>query len=1397
LTDWLCQAAILLRRYGTSSDTTAHPLEALPKLSDSPLSRGPSDIQAACRYLKANAADLEIVPVASDTNALKIALPFLVANTTDNCRWSVLSCYPDTLARDLPNSPVLSILPPLPVEGAGMMAFTAENDTSIRLFAFRRRLDDAPPGSAAGATLSGDGADIVTPLQLHWLTSEELAPGLHRYRGDPAIGVGFDNAQPINRARFAAELYDVLHAIQSQDAGVGNEWVMVMAHLAHEPIAGGVSEAGACKWYLISEPVPSDHLGVSAWVRDGRGGLRSVSVPGGEYAKLWRLGCAVSDALHMALDLPSEALAAEEDKDALAHPHQIEDYVLQQQLGKLRGTWIADAQVQDEGDDGLPRTIRRALDILRRFDAALDPAQQVRLVLHTEAETRSMAMRLQRKGPSDLRDRLHLLPARVLQRLPLSVLELLPLPLNPVYASLRIDLALLLSLAESLEDDIGAKAQQGIVVTGPAEALHMAVALSAAGAALRGLVASAWGVARYRRSTAWSDRLPIPVGWNPPDARRQDPQRDYDMMRKGLRDDDWAGLQEATPWQWMLALLGILDGMAPQVLVAAGDNPLRDVYEHLRRWKAAPPEDVAVRHWTWPYDDMPAYDAEARRLLLKALSRAMPHLDDQLGLVVRHVDAPVFRRHRDDSGFTDADSQQWTLTKLQFTGIGSADSVARVQRGSRRLATWTEVRKRADEELLSVHTLDDKLGRWWYGQQERAHGLTSPVGKPDAIRLETRDSQGLGSITGSSAPIAGVPIAQPSAQNDVSGDSSEPISDRDFRQDRFAPSGALNGLIDSIRSEVRESQHASWRDRGKLKSPSHMRVALMQWCVDESYSHPLAEVGLLGMGMPSRASAVMRQALVEGSAMARADVAAVRGKEYTWRSADSESVLSWPEHRRRTLLKRALEACKQLEVDLLVLPEVSVRRDTVSWLEGELQRQYPGLAVLAGTYRHFGLPVNGNGGASGDVRHLTAPLTLLWRPDEELSKSLFSESAEPIPTLRFWRGKKYRAVAANELFYPDWNPLQPLFRIDPLLDQLGDLVTSNERQRALLRAVADQMPPLRYCMELICSELFLLTSPANVRPLQQEVAAMLKRFPGEPAADAVELVEADLEAIGKALSVLQDHSTPRRTILLVPAATNRSNDYWHAGQASVLASGTATVFCNAAKSAMACGGSCFIGIDSATKPHSEPAGFIETLTPYHGWRKGVLTARADGALSEADQAVVVVDIDPVHVVTGKPRPQLLPEPMALVAYLPIVELLDPETNKVAVHKSLSRELPTQITAEADTQEVLAALATIGSSPHCPETVEPHKLWEDFHGLRDATKLDGPELDAFVKLFRDPRAMRERLLTWARDRHQQPHAAHGPLNLEPAWLDFLDVDLTLKEGQTLPSITVPPWDPNAV
>lgn len=1439
LTQWLCLAAILLNRYDTNRDGESHPLDQLPSRFDPNDNVGPEAIKTACAYIQAPAIGRKPVAEPFDAEASKIALQFLVANTAGPprySRWEILRRYSDLIGNGSIESHSMSILPPVPVVGAGMLAYVEQRDGSgVKLYAFESSRDVQLPPRFAGATMDEDGPQEVSPLTYSWNSPQELTHGLLRFDGNQSIRIVFNSIQPANRARFAADLFETLHVIQQADADEGKEWVVIMAHVAHEPTAGSVSEVGACRWYLVSFPLESANLGVSAWVRDGRGGLRSVSVPGGEHTKLWRLGCAVSDALEMGFDLPDDETSVEADEVALAHPNQIQDYVLRQQLSKLRGTLIADAQIQSEGQGGLPKTVSRSLEILRRFDPTLDPAAQVRLVFYTEAETHSMAMRLQYKGASDLRDRLHLLPALILQRLPLSVLEWMPLPHDLRRKSLRTDFALIFALAELMgavhTGDFGARSKHAGDV-GSAHALHIGLALAATGAALRGLVASAWGAARYRDPAPLPASLPIPPSWNSPDAGRQDPQLDYEAACKFLRDDNWAESKDATPWQWMLALLGILDSVAPQMLDGSAENPLHAVYEQLRQWQSAPSESIENQQWAWPYDDLPVYSVVDWNSLVRILPPAIAYVDQHLGLVVRQIEAPAYRRHRDDSAFTDADSQQWILAKMQYSGLGSNGSVARVQQGRSRLATWTEVRRRADNELLSVHTLDDKLGRWW--SVEGAVGrdeVTSPENRAAIVAAQTdrEESTAAESVSEELAtpesvdderhiaePIIGPDSAAPDAAELPSAESttSAPVIATVPQAEPVGAESVAVGIIpepsvaskvsveetgtatatfdkDEIRRKARESQHASWLMRGRAKSQSHMRVALLQWRIEESYSHPIAEVGLCGMGMPELERIDLLKELDADSPLARAHGAAVRGKEHSWPRGEATSVLSWPEHRRRRFLKRALEACHDLRVELLVLPEVSVRRETIEWLEEELRR-HPDIAVLAGTYRHFGRSVSDRlDSKSGitEIHPLMAPLTLLWRPDEVLSKTFFGEDSAH-RTLRFVRGKKYRAVAANEVFRPDWQALQPLFGIDQLLDHLGDI--PNERIRPVIRAIAEKMPSLRYCMELVCSELFLLTSPANREPLRQEVAAMLNRFPHAASADAKKIVDDDVISLGDSLSVAQAHGVPRRTILLVPAATSRSNDYWHAGQASVLASGTATVFCNAAKSTFSCGGSCFIGIDSATKPHGASPGLIEALTPYHGWRKGILSAKADGVLSEDDQAMVVVDLDPVHVVSGRPRPQLLPEPMVLVAYLPVVELLDAEANKKNMHSALKRDSALHFKKSSRDQDIQNALGKVGTTPE--ERKSSDSLWLAFGELLNASKpsLDASRLDAFVKHFVDDKAMRERLLAWERDRQQQPHAKNGPLGLEPAWLDFLEVDLTLHSDEELPTVKVPPW-----
>lgn len=1383
---WLCLAASLLNRYvGKHAIVDSRALE---KLKGLPVNNGaPENIKEMYNFLVRDNGGADQPRAGSK----KLALQFLVANSSKESRANILSQYPELLG---PQEENLTFLPLLPLNDAKLLAFSnmqskTEISKKTKIYAFRDCDKDFPVERAFGAKLVHALAGPENPIVFDWneKAPEELTQSLWRFQAQLPIALRFNQVSTASRAHFAAGLYRILFEIVQNYRQVdsGKVLVPVWSHMAHLAIEPNAPVDQPTVWYLIAEPVDRSHLGVMTFVRDGHGGVRSVNVPGGEYADLWRLGCTVSDALNVSIDSAADIVEDNHDGnihelargDSFVQVSQVEEYMLNQQLRKLRGTWLSDAQVRDRQEGKLPRTVERALRILEKFDSGLSEAKKVLQVMCLEAETQSMAMRLRRPGRGDIRVQLHILPFEVLNRIPLRVLENLELQETTYEKPLRTDLSLLLALGDALFVEQAALLVNDPLSDGVAEepflALCLGVALAAIGTALRGLVASAWGIMRLNNKPELPINLTIPPGWCAPGDGRLDPQSDYDQIREWAYKDDWGQFNDATPWQFMLLLLGLLDYLFPDALNDSDDNVLKLVYEHLRLWQSTSPGSESS--WAWPFDEMPQFDPASWRKILRMLPDMVSQVDASLGLVVEQVQAPSFKRDRSGKHFTDSNGQRWGLKLIQFAGLGLTNSVARIQRpnSSALFPTWTEVRRRADRELLSVHTLDDKLGKWIYNTQSSINsesGMPNP--KPTDVEVVAQE------------------MGKP-------GDFSQVRSTEEGEAHKVEELGRKEGSStydrevggSDLRHRFEAEQRLAWYARAESKSKSHMRVALFQFCVEESYSHPLVEVGLKGLRMPIWAQNDIQKTLRSDSKWKEIDKASKkRGSEASW--VYSHGVLSWPEHRRRRLLMQALESCHGLGVDLLILPEYSVRPSTVDWLSRELRNRFKGLAVLAGTYRYFGEPFDNRPSNLEALSALMAPLSLLWHPREEISEKLFQSSRSN--TLWLERGKKYRAVAANELFFPDWREVEPLFRADPMLKQL---LLQDTRCvggfASLLNFVAKEMPPLQYCMELICSELFLLTSPANYEPLRNEVALMIKRFGAGQSESAKKIVEDDFISLGNYLTVLQGLGAPRRSVLLVPAMSTRSNDYWHAGQASVLASGTATVFCNATNTGFGAGGSCFIGIDSVTNSHATSPGFIENLTPYHGWCKGILSSAADGALSKSDQALVVADIDPVHVVSGKPRPQLLPVPMALVAYLPVVELLDSDRNKNRVCQEISSELKEGF----DRDVVLKALATIASDDRCLKIKTPDEFWRILEILgKTRTKISRKDevLVDFVKLFGDPKAIFERLDAWGRDRDQQPHSPKRDLRVQPVWLDILPVDLTLQEGEELPLVSVPPW-----
>jgi hypothetical protein len=232
------------------------------------------------------------------------------------------------------------------------------------------------------------------------------------------------------------------------------------------------------------------------------------------------------------------------------------------------------------------------------------------------------------------------------------------------------------------------------------------------------------------------------------------------------------------------------------------------------------------------------------------------------------------------------------------------------------------------------------------------------------------------------------------------------------------------------------------------------------------------------------------------------------------------------------------------------------------------------------------------------------------------------------------RSKKYPAIAVNEVFYPETRALEPIYKHqEPTFD---------------VRA---------YVLELICSEVFIATSPSNLFGMVWAHREMARRFGKSPPSHeyVVEMIKTDITNFAQYTSLSHFKEANRRSIILVPAMTNRAVDYTVLGQASLLAAGLTTVFCNAV-GGHARGQSCFIGFDGWDKEAPSITG-LPGRGPYHGAEPGIYRPSASdrGLLGTEEQAMVIADIDPIFSIEGKPRPQMLLPPLRLVAHLPIIE----------------------------------------------------------------------------------------------------------------------------------------------
>lgn len=435
--------------------------------------------------------------------------------------------------------------------------------------------------------------------------------------------------------------------------------------------------------------------------------------------------------------------------------------------------------------------------------------------------------------------------------------------------------------------------------------------------------------------------------------------------------------------------------------------------------------------------------------------------------------------------------------------------------------------------------------------------------------------------------------------------------------------------VDEVMREFRSVQSGHRRTRDKPYS-NHLRIALFQFDVDETYSHPLSEACLRGPdnSIDTSLSGIKSRELGPGA---------------SWSSR--QDLFSCAEARRRGLLEAALRACKDFDVEVLLLPEYSVRPETLNWIAQTLRGLKSNLVVWAGTFRipSSGMDMAGLGGALSpqaieQVLHPSAAILCIINKEGVVAA----------------RGKRYPSVALGEQFRPFLNnrkAITPMFMSASCGSkncQPGDFIT-----------------------ELICSEIFMATSPANLNSITQSLRQLYELYAAPSAGKDLSFIEeavlADLQEFADRTSMAPRYSFqdgnrsvwsnfPRRTLLLVPSMSPRAVDFHILGQANYLAAGMCMIFCNAVCPPFGSGESCFIGHGS-TRGDSNHRYYDDRLGPYNGVHPGIFRDGCfnKGALGKEEQALVIVDVDPVYMNEGRPRQQLLHPPLSLVAHLPVIE----------------------------------------------------------------------------------------------------------------------------------------------
>ena len=423
---------------------------------------------------------------------------------------------------------------------------------------------------------------------------------------------------------------------------------------------------------------------------------------------------------------------------------------------------------------------------------------------------------------------------------------------------------------------------------------------------------------------------------------------------------------------------------------------------------------------------------------------------------------------------------------------------------------------------------------------------------------------------------------------------------------------------------IHRLQEESWRSR-REKFANYDRIALFQFDIDSSYFPPSIER------------------------------CKVKKEKCKGKRPESENAAegfdgvepSCAEYRRRMLLKPVLEACSLFGVEILLLPEYSVRPETVEWIAEVLAEMMDNekhiFSVWAGTFR---VPAGHKFDSSGhwdktadlggqDYYHSAVlPIVTLVEENQKKKIRILSDKT-----------KKYPSVALHE----EINPVPGL--TENFIPVMKKRFKAFYDKNILIGDARDDVT------ELICAEVFAVSAVCNYPSFLNESYSAYKKYAAAPACKTEDDYRAamfeDIKDYGTYTAIYQkEHRFLRTPIVLAPACTTRAADYYVWGQGQYLAAGLKMVLCNY-------GGSCFIGQDSWDNRkliHDENK--IDN-TIYHGLKPGMYRQSSQhkdrGALGDHEQALLIYDVNPAYE-KSNPTAESMLDALSLVAHVPVFEV---------------------------------------------------------------------------------------------------------------------------------------------